>query len=219
MGNGRAGGKDGVKKTQNQIRLAHFGNQHKIQSSVMDSSQQTFVGVGEGGGSACQKGYFVCLSVCVSLCLCLCVYMCVRASSCAAFKNAKNENFDLWVTVAKPKYALLIYNALKSNTLSPHASSAMRRWQRQEGGGESWVTTLSPCLAVFVSSCVCVWVSVDLVWYRLVLLLLFLAVVLVVVALACLLGAVASASANRQTCVKRRVSALWLICATTQNTR
>lgn len=123
----------------------------------MDSSQQTFVGVGAGGGSACQKGYFVCLSVCVCLCLCLCVYMCVRASSCAAFKNAKNENFDLWVTVAKPKYALLIYNALKSNTLSPHASSAMRRWQRQEGGGESWVTTLSPCLAVFVSSCVCVW--------------------------------------------------------------
>lgn len=58
--------------------------------------------------------------------------------------------------MAKPKYALLIYNALKSNTLSPHASSVMRRWQRQEGGGESWVTTLSPCLAVFVFSCACV---------------------------------------------------------------
>lgn len=186
----------------------------------MDSSQQTFVGVGAGGGSACQKGYFVCLSVCMCVSVYVCVSMCVCVQVLAlAFKNAKNENFDLWVTVAKPKYALLIYNALKSNTLSPHASSAMRRWQRQEGGGESWVTTLSPCLAVFVFSCACVCVSVDLVWYRLVLLLLFLAVVLVVVALVCLLGAVASASANRQTCVKRRVSALWLICATTQNTR
>lgn len=61
----------------------------------MDSSQQTFVGVGGGEGSACLKGYLVCLSVCVSLCLCLCVYVCVRASSCVAFKNAKNENFDL----------------------------------------------------------------------------------------------------------------------------
>lgn len=125
----------------------------------MDSSQQTFVGVGAGGGSACQKGYFVCLSVCVSVYVCVSMCVCVQVLA-LAFKNAKNENFDLWVTVAKPKYALLIYNALKSNTLSPHASSAMRRWQRQEGGGESWVTTLSPCLAVFVFSCacVCVWV-------------------------------------------------------------
>lgn len=60
----------------------------------MDSSQQTFVGVGAGGGSACQKGYFVCLSVCVSVYVC--VSMCVSVQVLAlAFKNAKNENFDL----------------------------------------------------------------------------------------------------------------------------
>lgn len=114
-----------------------------------------------GESSVCQKGYFVCLCLSLPLffSLCLCVF--VRASSCAAFKNAKNENFDLWVTVAKPKYALLIYNALKSNTLSPHASEQCDAAMGGRGG-ESWVTTLSPCLAVFVSAymyvCVCVWV-------------------------------------------------------------